>query len=181
MSLILETVQTEGIAALSYLIGDDKTGTAAVIDPRPDVEIYVELARQRKVAITHVFETHIHADLVSGARELATRVKTAKLFLSVEGEAKYGFDDEVLRARDGGEQFEGETETAGQRQVDGSVAEISAATYSSKNSPHHQEAFPSLSSATHRRPPRGPENPRRRLIPRQQKNFRALPRSPIAL
>ena len=58
MSLILETVQTEGIAELSYLIGYDKTGNAAVIDPRPDVEIYVELARQRKVAITHVFETH---------------------------------------------------------------------------------------------------------------------------
>lgn len=38
MSLILETIKTEGIAALSYLIGDDKTATAAVIDPRPDVE-----------------------------------------------------------------------------------------------------------------------------------------------
>ena len=96
MSLILETVQTDGIAELSYLIGDDKTGTAAVIDPRPDVEIYIELARQRKVAITHVFETHIHADLVSGARELAARVKTAKMFLSVEGGAKYGFDHEAL-------------------------------------------------------------------------------------
>jgi len=97
MSLILETVSTDGIAELSYLIGDDKTGTAAVIDPRPDVEIYVELARQRKVAITHVFETHIHADLVSGARELAARVKTAKLFLSVEGGAKYGFDHEAIK------------------------------------------------------------------------------------
>lgn len=97
MSLILETVQSDGIAELSYLIGDDKTGTAAVIDPRPDVEVYVELARQRKVAITHVFETHIHADLVSGARELAARVKTAKLFLSVEGGAKYGFDHEALK------------------------------------------------------------------------------------
>ena len=97
MSLILETVQTEGIAELSYLIGDDKTGNAAVIDPRPDVEIYVELARKRKVAITHLFETHIHADLVSGSRELAERVMTAKIYLSVEGGAKYGFDHEKLR------------------------------------------------------------------------------------
>ena len=64
MALILESVQTEGIAELSYLIGDDKAGTAAVIDPRPDVEIYVELARNRKVSITHVFETHIHADFL---------------------------------------------------------------------------------------------------------------------
>ena len=97
MSLILETVSTDGIAALSYMIGDDKTGTAAVIDPRPDVEIYVELARKRKVAITHVFETHIHADLVSGSRELAARVKTAKIYLSVEGGAKYGFDHEAIK------------------------------------------------------------------------------------
>ena len=44
MSLLLETIQTEGVAALSYLIGDDKTGTAAVIDPRPDGELYVELS-----------------------------------------------------------------------------------------------------------------------------------------
>ena len=97
MSLVLETVQTEGIAALSYLIGDDQTGEAAVIDPRADVETYVELARKRKVSITHIFETHIHADLMSGARELSARVKTAKLFLSAEGGAQYGFEHESMR------------------------------------------------------------------------------------
>ncbi len=97
MSLILETVQTEGIAELSYLIGDDKTGTAAVIDPRPDVEIYLELAKKRKVSITHILETHIHADLVSGSRELAERVKTANIYVSVEGGAKYSFDHEAVK------------------------------------------------------------------------------------
>ena len=97
MSLILEHVQTDGIAELSYLIGDDKTGTAAVIDPRPDVEIYLELAKKRKVSITHILETHIHADLVSGSRELAERVKTAKICVSVEGGAKYGFDHEAVK------------------------------------------------------------------------------------
>jgi hydroxyacylglutathione hydrolase len=100
VSLILESVQTEGIAELSYLIGDDKTGTAAVIDPRADVEIYVELARKRKVSITHVFETHIHADLVSGARELADRVQTAKIFVSEEGEAKYEFEHKAVKDGD---------------------------------------------------------------------------------
>jgi hydroxyacylglutathione hydrolase len=98
--MILETVQTEGIAELSYLIGDDKTGTAAVIDPRADVEIYIELARKRKVAITHVFETHIHADLVSGARELADRCQTAQVYVSKEGHAKYDFDHEAVKDRD---------------------------------------------------------------------------------
>jgi hydroxyacylglutathione hydrolase len=97
MSMIFETVQTEGIAALSYLIGDDETGSAAVIDPRADVDIYLELAKKRKVAITHVFETHNHADLLSGARELSARVKTAKIFLSEEGGAKYDFEHEALR------------------------------------------------------------------------------------
>ena len=99
MSMIFECVQTEGIAELSYLIGDDKTGTAAVIDPRADVEIYVELARKRKVAITHIFETHIHADLVSGARELADRVQTAEIYVSDEGEAKYGFEHNRVKDR----------------------------------------------------------------------------------
>lgn len=97
MSLILETVQTDGIAELSYLIGDDKAGTAAVIDPRPDVEIYLELAKKRKVSITHIFESHIHADLVSGSRELAERVKTAKICVSVAGGARYGFDHEAIK------------------------------------------------------------------------------------
>ena len=101
--MILEQVQTEGIAELSYLIGDDKTGTAAVIDPRADVEIYLELARSRKVAITHIFETHIHADLVSGACELSDRVQTAEICVSVEGGAKYGFKHRAVNNKD---QFE---------------------------------------------------------------------------
>ena len=96
MSLIFERIQTEGIAELSYLIGDDSDGVAAVIDPTPDVEKYVDLAREKKVSITHIFETHIHADLLSGARELCDRVKSAKIYLSHEGDAKYGFDHEKL-------------------------------------------------------------------------------------
>jgi hydroxyacylglutathione hydrolase len=67
MSLIFKTIQTAGIAELSYLIGDDDEGTAAIFDPRPDVDVYLEMARAEKLAITHIFETHIHADLVSGS------------------------------------------------------------------------------------------------------------------
>ena len=96
MALIFEDIPTDGIAALSYLVGDDSAGVAAVFDPRTDVDCYVELARKNQVAITHIFETHIHADLVSGARELCARVKTAKIFVSHEGGARYGFDHEKL-------------------------------------------------------------------------------------
>src|SRR6267378_2583267 len=100
MSLVFETIQTEGLAALSYLIGDDEDGVAAVFDPRADVDVYVEMARAKNVAITHIFETHIHADLVSGARELSSRVESAKIYLSHEGGAKYGFEHEKVKNGD---------------------------------------------------------------------------------
>lgn len=77
MPLIFERIQTEGIAELSYLLGDDGEGVAMVFDPTPDVDKYLELARSKSVSITHIFETHIHADLVSGARELCERVGSA--------------------------------------------------------------------------------------------------------
>src|SRR5207247_2874750 len=96
MSLVSETIQTEGCAQLSYLVGDDEEGIAAVFDPRADVEIYLELARAKNVAITHIFETHIHADLVSGARELCGRVESAKIYVIHEGGAHYGFENEKV-------------------------------------------------------------------------------------
>ena len=100
MALIFECIQTDGIAELSYLIGDDADGVAAVFDPRPDVDCYLELAREKQVSITHIFETHIHADLVSGARELSSSVKSAKIFVSHEGGARYGFDHEQIKDGD---------------------------------------------------------------------------------
>jgi hydroxyacylglutathione hydrolase len=90
MALIFESIQTDGIAHLSYLVGDDSAGIAAVFDPRPDVDCYLQLAREKQVAITHIFETHIHVDFVSGVRELCTRVESAKIYLSHEGGASYG-------------------------------------------------------------------------------------------
>ena len=100
MALIFERIHTEGIAELSYLVGDDSTGVAAVIDPRADVDCYLELAREKRVSITHIFETHIHADLVSGARELCARVGSAKIHLSCEGGVRYGFGHETIRDGD---------------------------------------------------------------------------------
>ncbi len=100
MSLVFKTIQTAGIAELSYLIGDDDEGVAAVFDPRPDVEVYVEMAREEKVSITHIFETHIHADLVSGSRELCARVDSAKIYVSHEGGASYEFAHEKVEEGD---------------------------------------------------------------------------------
>lgn len=103
MTMVFERVQTEGIAQLSYLVGDDSTGTAAVVDPRPDVDVYLRMARQYGVVITHILETHIHADFMSGSRELASQLGSADIYASGEGDAEYDF--EVQKISDG-DQFE---------------------------------------------------------------------------
>ncbi|MFG0329042.1 MAG: rhodanese-like domain-containing protein [Phycisphaerales bacterium] len=90
-------VSARGISQISYLIGDDSTGEAAVIDPRPDCEIYLRLSEKHGLSITHLFETHIHADFMSGARELAARLGgRPAICASGEGDAEYGFDLERL-------------------------------------------------------------------------------------
>ena len=61
----------EGLGHLSTLVADDEAGVAAVVDPRRDVDVYLAAARAADLRITHVFETHLHNDYVSGGRELA--------------------------------------------------------------------------------------------------------------
>jgi hydroxyacylglutathione hydrolase len=61
----------EGLAQSSYLLACQRTRTAVVIDPRRDIDEYLEAASQSGLTITHAIETHVHADFVSGARELA--------------------------------------------------------------------------------------------------------------
>jgi hydroxyacylglutathione hydrolase len=63
-----------GLAIASYVVGDEKTRHAAVIDPTRDVEPYIELAEREGLHITHVLETHVHADYVSGSVELKARL-----------------------------------------------------------------------------------------------------------
>jgi len=74
------------LAQASYLIGDG--GEAAVVDPRRDVEEYLEEARANGLTIRHVIETHLHADFVSGHRELAARTG-AKIYLGAAAGAKF--------------------------------------------------------------------------------------------
>src|ERR1044072_1501913 len=100
MALVFKTIHTEGIAELSYLVGDDDDGIAAVFDPRADCDVYIEIAREAGVAITHIFETHIHADLVSGSRELWPRLDWAKIYASGEAGAEYSFAPEKIKDGD---------------------------------------------------------------------------------
>lgn len=67
--MYLKKIEVPGLAHYSYMIGSE--GECAVIDPKRDVDEYLELAEFNGLRITHIFETHVHADFVSGARELA--------------------------------------------------------------------------------------------------------------
>lgn len=69
--MLFERFEDKGLAHYSYAVGCEGAGTIAIVDPRRDIDVYVEFAAARHVRITHVLETHIHADFASGARELA--------------------------------------------------------------------------------------------------------------
>jgi hydroxyacylglutathione hydrolase len=69
--MVFEQFYLGCLAHASYLIGSE--GVAAVVDPQRDVDIYLDAARERGLRIGHIIETHLHADFVSGHRELAER------------------------------------------------------------------------------------------------------------
>jgi hydroxyacylglutathione hydrolase len=82
--MFLKQLYDQPLAQASYLIGCQATGEAIVVDPLRDPAPYLELARAQGLHITHITETHIHADFVSGARELAAATG-GHLLLSAEG------------------------------------------------------------------------------------------------
>ena len=82
--MFFQHVYDKSLAQASYFIGCQKEGVAMVIDPKRDVDTYLEIAKQNNMKITHIAETHIHADFLSGSRELAA-LTNANLYLSDEG------------------------------------------------------------------------------------------------
>jgi hydroxyacylglutathione hydrolase len=82
--MLLRRLYEDMLAQASYIIACDETRHAIVIDPNRDVDKYLAVAKADKLKITHVTETHIHADYVSGARALA-EATGAQLLLSGEG------------------------------------------------------------------------------------------------
>ncbi|CAM4418446.1 MBL fold metallo-hydrolase [Paenibacillus alkaliterrae] len=82
--MLLRYFYDEKLAHASYLVGCQKTGEAIVVDPGRNLEPYFETAKAEGVTIVAATETHIHADFVSGVRELG-EVHQAKLYLSGEG------------------------------------------------------------------------------------------------
>lgn len=108
--MLLKYFYDQKLAHASYMVGCQATGEAIIVDPGRDIEPYLHEAEENDMRIIGVTETHIHADFVSGARELAERTG-AKLHLSDEGDKdwKYlyleGYDHQLL--------YDGDTFQAG--------------------------------------------------------------------
>ena len=92
----------EGLAQASFLVGCDRAKEAIVIDPRRDVSVYLAAARQHGATIVAAIETHVHADFVSGARELAET--GARVYTGPGADLEYGHhevrDGETLAVGD---------------------------------------------------------------------------------
>ncbi len=83
--MLFRQIRDPYLSQYAYLIGCQKTGEALLIDPERDVDRYLEAAEAEGLTIRHVAETHIHADFLSGARELAEGEDGIRLYLSAEG------------------------------------------------------------------------------------------------
>ena len=88
--MILEQYYLGCLSHASYLIGDELTKTAVIVDPQRDVQMYLDKARARGLAVKHVVLTHFHADFVAGHLELA-RLAGAAIHLGARAQAEYPF------------------------------------------------------------------------------------------
>jgi hydroxyacylglutathione hydrolase len=86
--MLIRQFVVEGLGHISALVADDARGVAAVIDPRRDVDVYLAAAAERGWRITHVLETHLHNDYVSGGPELAL-LTGAQHLIGARAEAAY--------------------------------------------------------------------------------------------
>ncbi len=98
--MFFQHVYDKSLAQASYFIGCQKEGVAVVIDAKRDVDTYLEIAKQNKMKITHIAETHIHADFLAGSRELA-KLTGAAMYLSDEGGEGWQYEFPHVGLKDG--------------------------------------------------------------------------------
>lgn len=102
--MLLRQIFDPKLAQYAYLIGCQRSGEALIIDPERDVDRYIELADAEGLRLVAAAETHIHADFLSGSRELAEQLGV-RLYLSDEGgpDWRYGWTDgyDVQLLKDG--------------------------------------------------------------------------------
>ncbi len=88
--MILHQFYLNCLAHASYLIGDETSGLAAVVDPQRDIDQYLAFAAEHRLRIAHVFLTHFHADFIAGHLELRDRTG-ATIYLGAAAKAEYAF------------------------------------------------------------------------------------------
>src|SRR5262245_31206264 len=88
--MILKQFYLNCLAHASYVVGDEQSGVAAVVDPQRDIAQYLAFAQERNLRITHVFLTHLHADFLAGHLELRDRTG-ATICLGAGASAEYPF------------------------------------------------------------------------------------------
>src|SRR5438477_7753116 len=88
--MFFRMIYDDKLAQACYLIGCQRTGEAILIDPQRDIDRYLKVAEAERFRITAVAETHIHADFLSGVREVAERTG-AKVYVSDEGDADWKY------------------------------------------------------------------------------------------
>jgi hydroxyacylglutathione hydrolase len=98
--MFFKQIYEPGLAHASYMVGCQATGECLVIDAKRDVDTYIETARKERLRITHLAETHIHADFLAGTRELAELTK-AQMYLSDEGGPEWQYEFDHVGLRDG--------------------------------------------------------------------------------
>ena len=98
--MFFERIYEKGLAQASYIIGCQATKEAIVIDPKRDIDTYLEIAERENLRITHIAETHIHADFLSGSLELAHETG-AKIYLSDEGGSEWQYQYDHISLKDG--------------------------------------------------------------------------------
>jgi hydroxyacylglutathione hydrolase len=86
MVMIIQQFFVNGLAHASYLLGGSKT--CAIIDPRRDIQVYLDAAKANGLKITHILETHLHADFVSGHLDLAEKTG-AKIYAPKSGKCEF--------------------------------------------------------------------------------------------
>lgn len=98
--MLLERIYDEDLAQASFVIGCQAQRQAIVVDPRRDVAVYLDIAEKNGMEIVGVTETHIHADYLSGTRELAAATG-ATMYVSGEGGQDWQYEYEATRLYDG--------------------------------------------------------------------------------
>ncbi|MGE0450338.1 MAG: rhodanese-like domain-containing protein [Vicinamibacterales bacterium] len=88
--MLLQQFYLKCLAHASYVVADEASRTAAVIDPQRDIDQYLQFAAVHQLHIEHVILTHLHADFVAGHLELRDRVG-ARIYLGAAASAEYAF------------------------------------------------------------------------------------------